>query len=415
MDKKQQENIFSKSISILRVIYSVLAFLISYLYLPKLIASYTGGISAYYISYSLVIVALAVPLLATNRKNMGKLASPLRGVLTAIVIYSLIVILAWMTGTIGGRATVGASGIAMIAIYSIATGLFLATTISVMVIHIRDIYIASAVGGIILAGITGLIAVIADSGPLTVTAIAATNYGLGYILILEARRRGVSSSTLMYGFLMGMIMMGPVTIGGRLLVGGLVIALGSIMGWYLTQLLLDPPSRDALTIPRPKSYGKILALVAILGVMAEGLLYLNQENVVFWKPYAIVTGSMEPAIERGDIVLLERVDSNQLKVGDVITYAKGRLPITHRIYNISASGVIWTKGDANNEVDPYKVHPSQVLGRVKYTIPNMGWALIVVNWSPLIKKAILLTSITIIGIIAFTSIPREDEKQVEES
>ncbi|MCE4622058.1 MAG: hypothetical protein F7B19_01930, partial [Desulfurococcales archaeon] len=73
----------------------------------------------------------------------------------------------------------------------------------------------------------------------------------------------------------------------------------------------------------------------------------------------------------------------------------------------------WTKGDANANVDPYKVYQEDVIGRVKYTIPKIGWALILLNWSPLIRYAILSISIAAITLIAYSSIPRADTEQEE--
>src|SRR5207237_494911 len=83
------------------------------------------------------------------------------------------------------------------------------------------------------------------------------------------------------------------------------------------------------------------------------------------------SGSMEPALQVGDLAVVSPTPPDQLAVGDVITYrtpARPGIPVTHRIVNISrdAQGQLefQTKGDANNEVDSVAADQSGVVGRV---------------------------------------------------
>ena len=413
LNKTQLKQFFNNPRIVLITIYALIILIINYMYLPSIVSSITNNIPEYYLVYTTILLGLATPLVLVNKGIIGKPRDAFRGLLTAGIIYSFIVILSWIAGVIGGRLGSSLGGVALITIYSLATGAFLAGIIATLVSRIRDPDIAAGIGGTILAAATAFIAILGKSGPLTIAAVAATNYGLGYVLTLEIKKRGLLSGSLMYGLLLALIIIGPISIGGRLLVGGLLIALGAIGGWYLTQFSLTPPENIHVSVGRPKSSSNIAVALVIIGVVVGGLAYLYHENVMFWKPYAIVTGSMEPAVQRGDIVLLEKVDFNKLRVGDVITYAKGSVPVTHRIYNMSSDGVIWTKGDANANVDPYKIYPDDVIGRVKYTIPKIGWALILLNWSPLIRYAILSISIAAITLIAYSSIPRADTEQEE--
>lgn len=411
LNKTLIKQIFYNTILVLSSIYALTILMVNFMYLPSIVSSITDSIPEYYLVYTTILLGLSTPLVLLNKEIIGKPSNALRGILTAGIIYSFIVILSWIAGVIGGKVGGSIGGVALIAIYSLATGAFLAGIIATLLSRIRDQDIAAGVGGMILAAATAFVAMLGKSGPLTIAAVTATNYGLGYVLTLEIKKRGLLSGSLLYGLLLALIIIGPVSIGGRLLVGGLLIALGAIGGWYLTQFSLAPPEKIQVGIARPKSYRNIVVAFVIIGVVVGGLVYMYHENVMFWKPYAIVTGSMEPAIKRGDIVLLEKTDFGQLKVGDVITYAKGSVPVTHRIYNLSSDGVIWTKGDANANVDPYKIYPDEVIGRVKYTIPKIGWVLILLNWSPLIRYAVLSISIAAITLIAYTSIPRTEAEQ----
>ena len=72
------------------------------------------------------------------------------------------------------------------------------------------------------------------------------------------------------------------------------------------------------------------------------------------KTYVIISGSMEPNISVGDIVIARNIknEERELKIGDIISFRSGHSVITHRIVNIEKdnNGVlrIRTKGDSNN-------------------------------------------------------------------
>ena len=96
----------------------------------------------------------------------------------------------------------------------------------------------------------------------------------------------------------------------------------------------------------------------------------------------VLSGSMEPNIHVGDIVVSAKVDPDDIKIDDVITFHYNNDPekdrfITHRVINISEReyGIRFiTKGDANEEGDVRPVLPSEVIGRVAVVLPYMGYA-----------------------------------------
>ena len=106
----------------------------------------------------------------------------------------------------------------------------------------------------------------------------------------------------------------------------------------------------------------------------------------------VVSGSMEPAFYRGDIVVVEKAnffglhefDPNSVEVGDVVVYnaAWYDQPVIHRIINITdinGSTMYVIKGDNNDRPDPYYVKPSQIqekvvtLGDNLAVIPKIGY------------------------------------------
>jgi signal peptidase len=89
----------------------------------------------------------------------------------------------------------------------------------------------------------------------------------------------------------------------------------------------------------------------------------------------VLTGSMRPGIQPGDVVMVRAVPTRELKVGDVIAYLPPAhtTPVLHRIVSIDSSGLV-TKGDANNVADPWgKVGTdSATTLRLVWVIPKVG-------------------------------------------
>jgi signal peptidase len=94
-----------------------------------------------------------------------------------------------------------------------------------------------------------------------------------------------------------------------------------------------------------------------------------------YKPFIVLSDSMNPDIKAGDLVLTKEPDSASLKVGDVISYRVGDSVITHRIADITETDGVKsfiTRGDANNADDTEPITESQIEGALLLTIPNLG-------------------------------------------
>lgn len=116
----------------------------------------------------------------------------------------------------------------------------------------------------------------------------------------------------------------------------------------------------------------LLALLALdLYIVVQTLAFHNPSPPVLgWRQMVISSGSMEPAISVGDLILVHRRPAYQ--PGEVVTY---RLPdgayITHRIIARTAGGQFILQGDANNTPDEL-VDPAAIAGRVERVIPRVG-------------------------------------------
>lgn len=108
-------------------------------------------------------------------------------------------------------------------------------------------------------------------------------------------------------------------------------------------------------------------VVAIAGPLAFGA-----------RPYTVLTGSMEPAISPGDVVVADRIEPAEARVGDVVLFrdpADQQRTITHRVQRVRRAGdYLWfvTRGDANDHGERWRIAASGQLGRAVYTVPAVG-------------------------------------------
>ena len=119
-------------------------------------------------------------------------------------------------------------------------------------------------------------------------------------------------------------------------------------------------------------------LLIILAVIAAILII---PNIIGYKSMAVLSGSMEPEISVGSIVFVKEVSQTELKVGDVISYRlSGDTVVTHRIDSIDLDNKVYiTKGDANEVVDNVPVAFENILGRLSFHIPYMGYITIYIK------------------------------------
>lgn len=100
----------------------------------------------------------------------------------------------------------------------------------------------------------------------------------------------------------------------------------------------------------------------------------------------VVSPSMSPALNKGDLVIVFKALIEDLEVGDVIVFHKPTNPselIVHRVYKILTDSdgrrYVVTKGDANVNPDNWRVYDELIVGKVVYVIPSIGWISIILK------------------------------------
>jgi len=148
----------------------------------------------------------------------------------------------------------------------------------------------------------------------------------------------------------------------------------------LNQAALVEPSVapvDPVKIKRFQSLGKVLTVsgyvVAIVLLLFSALSFSGAV-----KARIVLTGSMAPAINTGDVILTTPVNRKEPKIGDVIAYQAKRFNgqsvavFSHRIIGGDINSGFIVKGDSNKSPDTQRPKRGDILGVVIFVIPFIG-------------------------------------------
>ena len=177
---------------------------------------------------------------------------------------------------------------------------------------------------------------------------------------------------------------------------------------------------------------KLMNVVSVLIIVISVLALLS---VVMAKPgqapnffgyslFRVMTGSMEPTISTNSLIVVKRVEAQELAVGDVITFYSrdpsllGE-PNTHRIIRFEEEAgrqLIITKGDANNVEDRYPTQAEDLIGKVVFSSLFLGKLVKLIS-NPLVFIPLILIPLVLMllrsvydGIVAAKKLAKEEEE-----
>ncbi|MGH2761442.1 MAG: signal peptidase I [Thermoleophilaceae bacterium] len=92
----------------------------------------------------------------------------------------------------------------------------------------------------------------------------------------------------------------------------------------------------------------------------------------------VISGSMEPTLETGSVVVDEVIAPVEARPGDIVTFNDPvrRRQVTHRLRSMRVEGGVAhmvTKGDANDAAERWSVPVTGEIGRVAYQVPKLGY------------------------------------------
>jgi signal peptidase len=143
-----------------------------------------------------------------------------------------------------------------------------------------------------------------------------------------------------------------------------------------------------------------LALASCLALLGS-LLLVAATNLLGYQNFVIYSGSMEPTVKVGSLLLTRPADVEDLQVGDVITYRSpgNHTTLTHRIVSIRQEDGDWvfkTKGDASLGPDPREVILHGQVFKMIFDIPYLGY---MVDFAKSIQGVLLLLLVPSAGLL----------------
>lgn len=124
----------------------------------------------------------------------------------------------------------------------------------------------------------------------------------------------------------------------------------------------------------------IASVWAAVGASLAIAIATSFSSIAGYQAFNVLSGSMEPALRVGSVVIDERIGALEARPGDILTFPdphNRRRLITHRLKDISIgerSISMTTQGDANDVPERWEVPVGGELGRVAFHLPAVGYA-----------------------------------------
>lgn len=143
-----------------------------------------------------------------------------------------------------------------------------------------------------------------------------------------------------------------------------------VIYWFI-DILFEKKRRYALGKKHRVSF---IAVIFVCILMTSVVMLIS--NQFRFGTLVIATDSMTGEINKGDAVIYERYEDQPIEVGQVVAFKSGRSTFVHRVVKIeNINGVTryYTKGDANEDLDPGYITEGDIVGLVDMKLPYFGY------------------------------------------
>ncbi len=187
---------------------------------------------------------------------------------------------------------------------------------------------------------------------------------------------------------------------------------------------IDSIKRRKIMNNRIKKIVFIFIIIMLYNITLLYISYIDKfetPSFYVYEAYMIDTTSMEPTLNKNDVIIIKKCKEENLKKGDIITYKINGEIITHRIVEIvqeeiTGTNQYITKGDNNNVEDEDYILFSEIEGKMIIKIPGLG------NVVDILKNGIVIILVILIFLIIYLnrvemkekSEARREKKRIED-
>ena len=169
----------------------------------------------------------------------------------------------------------------------------------------------------------------------------------------------------------------------------------------------------------------LLAIGIVIGAIMFAVSKSPAKSFFGYRYYTVLTPSMEPEYSVGDLVFVSLGDKDNIKEGDVITFNPSKdstAYLTHRvtkvIENYENTGVTCfkTKGDANKDEDSFLIESDRVIGKVKFSVPKVGYIIrfVQLKWYIVLPLVIMLIILLKLIKVYCNGFEKETDKNTDD-
>lgn len=189
------------------------------------------------------------------------------------------------------------------------------------------------------------------------------------------------ASTLIYRIIMELyIYLVPILPDFNIYLESIITFIYPLILLKITKLMLKADEKKEEVV-KEKNISRFVNIFIILIMFVIVLLTSGIFKYYF---LSIGSGSMTPNINKGDVVIVEKYNENELgniEKGDILVYKKENQVVVHRVVEVNQDDEITfrTKGDNNDDEDAWIINEKDVIGIAKFRIPLVGYPTVWLN------------------------------------
>lgn len=155
---------------------------------------------------------------------------------------------------------------------------------------------------------------------------------------------------------------------------------------------------------------KVLLDTLMTAIIVVGCLFILL-FVIGIEPFVVESGSMEPTIETGSLVFINKnISYDEITENDIISfYIENGSKVVHRVIKVTKDG-FETKGDSNASSDGISTNRNNFIGKSVFSIPKAGY---IVKSTQTKKGKIIVITMIIVLVLAGILIGKPSKKQKE--
>ena len=189
------------------------------------------------------------------------------------------------------------------------------------------------------------------------------------------------ASTLIYRIIMELyIYLVPILPDFNIYLESIITFIYPLILLKITKLMLKTEEEKEIVVKNKN----VVRFINVFLVLIMFVIVLLTSGVFKYYFLSIGSGSMTPNINKGDVVIVEKYNEEelgQIEKGDILVYKKENQVVVHRVVEVNKDGkmAFRTKGDNNDSEDAWIINEKDVIGVAKFRIPLIGYPTVWLN------------------------------------